>query len=139
MSRLSSDQLNSLLKLLSLLILVDGRVYPEEVTVMGSQLSKLCNQVDKNVMFTPEMGQDWFKSNQKRLGLVLGSKDREQAIAISIMSLRGLNKELLQKTVYAMVRIGWADGEYHPEEEKLVQEAIRIWDLRGVRRTATQR
>lgn len=124
---LTADYLEKLLRLFSTLIIIDGKILPEEVEVMGQQLSRICKMVDEDILFTPEMGKDWFVANQRQIGVELASENRQRAISTSLMDLVGLKRALQQKIIYALLRISWADGEYHEEEETYVQMASRAW------------
>ncbi len=136
---INTEQLDGIFRLLSTLIIIDGKILPEEVDVMGIQISKLCKLIDDGILVTPEIAKDWFINNQKQIGLTLTSSDRRRVVVKSITELAGLKRDVLQKLSYAMIRISWADGEYHAEEENYVQMASRAWGLQDhglVRRTA---
>lgn len=126
---LNTDYLDKLLRLFSTLIIIDGKILPEEVEVMGQQLARITNMVDDGILFTPEMGKDWFIANQKQISTELMSQDRQRVISASLMGLVGLNQKFQQKILYAMIRISWADGEYHTEEENYVHLASMAWGL----------
>lgn len=126
---LNAKQLDSILRLLSTLIIIDGRILPEEVDAMGGQISRLCGIIDDGILITPEIAKDWFVNNQRQIGLLLASPDRKKIVAKTMMELVGLNRNILQKLTYAMIRISWADGEYHAEEENYVEMAMKVWGL----------
>lgn len=127
--KLTSDKLNDVLSLFSLVILSDGKVYPEEVSVMGNQLSKLLSVVDPNILFSPEMGRDWFANNRKSLKMLISVEDNRHFIDIALMKLKDAEPKLKKMLVYAMIRIAWADGEFHDKEEYMVKRAEDIWKI----------
>lgn len=126
---MNSDQVNDVLTLFALLILVDGKVKVEETHVMGRQLARLQSSLDPGVMFTPAMGVDWFKSNSAQLRSLLNSEDRDLYLKTSIHKLARLDKNLKLQIYYVLIRIAYADAEYHASERKLVDIAAQAWGL----------
>lgn len=126
---MNSDQLNDTLSLFSLLILADGKIYAEETEVMGRQLFNIQKSLETGILFTPEMGVDWFKNNLFALRTVMQSDDREAFLKSVIFKLRALDKNVKLKIYYAMIRIAHADAEYHATERGIVELAGEVWEL----------
>ncbi len=126
---MNSEQLNDTLMLFSLLILADGKIFVEETDVMGRQLHQLQKSLETGIIFTPEMGVDWFKSNLFNLRNLMGSDNRQTYIKTTIVKLSKLPLRTKLKIYYAMIRIAHADAEYHGSERKMIELASDIWDL----------
>ncbi len=131
---MNSQQLNETLTLFSLLILIDGKIFPEELEVMVNQLAQIQNSTSTDILFTPAMAKDWFKNNVKSLRMILESDDHENLMKTAVFKLAKYEDDLRLKIYDAMIRIAHADGECHPTEIKMVEHASTSWGIEHLNR-----
>ena len=126
---MNSEQLNDTLSLFSLLILADGKIFAEETEVMGRQLFKIQQSLETEILFTPDMGVEWFKDNLFSLRTVMQGTERDVYLRSAIVKLSGLEKPAKMKIYNALIRIAHADADYHDKERSIVKLAEEVWDL----------
>lgn len=124
--------MDKILRLYALLILIDQRVYPEEIDAIGAQLSILSSYLGEDVLFTPEMGRDWFLANHVHLERLVSTKEANIFVSKTLMNLKNIDPIILRRIIFTLSRIAWADGELHESEQNLAHSAIKLWNLKGL-------
>lgn len=117
-----------LLKLLSLIVMMDGKVYQEEMAAFVAAALKLQTRLSPEIVLTEQMIRDWFINHRDDLKEIVDSLDYDQVITSIISPIRGLpEKELVLK---AMMTIAQSDGFYHAKERLIIIKTARYWNIR---------
>ncbi len=124
---MDDKQLENILRLLSIVILADKKVYPEEVDVMSSMIKELCSEIDQNLFITKKMAGDWFRMNRASLESVLQGPYRNDFIHESLLSLK--DSPHTQNLHKLILKVSNSDGEFHEKERSLAILAERLWSL----------
>ncbi len=124
---MNKEYLEETLNLLASVILIDKRVYPEEVETFASAVKRLSNLIDPNILFTDSMAADWFKANRATILERLNSEKRDVFIRNRIRNLS--NFKDYKEIFYNMIRIAHADNDYHPSEHILIKQAAAAWNI----------
>lgn len=118
---------NDVLRLLCMMILIDGKVYEEEVEAFKDAAMTLRDMVDPHLMLTRHMAEDWFHLHRDDLSIGVSSVFMDTTIA---KALNGLNEvEDKKGVIFALLKVAMSDGRKHPAEEKLLNSACEMWGL----------
>ena len=125
--KMNKEYLENVLSLLTVVILIDEKVYPEEVETFSDAVQRISEQIDPNILFTKSMAADWFRANREGILLKLNQDGSEGLIAQLVQSLRRLpgHKEVF----FNMIRIAHADQEYHHKEHMVIKMAADAWNI----------
>jgi len=124
---MTSEQINDVLRVLSLVIVADGRVLKEEVDALANEAHKLIAQIDEGVFFTKSMAVDWFHNNRTTISLTLSSNNSLKLTSIALRKIDFFeNKRALY---FSMQRIAHSDNEYHSKENEVIQLAAKYWGV----------
>jgi len=124
---MDNKELENILRLVSIVILADKKVYPEEVDVMSSQILKLCSEIDRDLFVTKKMAGDWFRMNRATLESALGGPYRNDFIHSALISLKDTS---YTGSLYNLIlKISNSDGEFHEKERSLAILAQRLWGI----------
>lgn len=124
---MNKEYLEEILTLLTLVILIDDKVYPEEVETFAKAINRLSHLIDPNILFTNSMAKDWFQAN--RTGIAVRLKQDEQKIMIKSVLKKLKPFRNLKEVFFNMIRIAHSDQDYHQREHILIQEAAMIWNI----------
>jgi len=97
---MKKEYLENMLTLLTVVILIDDKVYPEEVETFSKAVQRISAQIDPNTMTVVN-------------GLI-----------------RNLREFAGHKDVFFnMIRIAHSDDEYHKAEHQVIKTASEIWQI----------
>jgi len=116
-----------ILTLLSFAVLIDRRVYKEEVDCFTEQAVQLQKILTPDMLFSKKMAFDWFMAHREEKMSQLQSDKYELHILESVIALtdfKGHNHILA-----AMSEISQSDGEYHDKELNLISLAKANWGI----------
>lgn len=124
---MNKEYLENVLQLLTVVILVDEKVYPEEVETFSIAVQKISEQIDPNILFTQSMARDWFKANRESVQLKLKATGATAMINATIQNLRNFpgHKDIF----FNMIRIAHSDQEYHTKEHAVIKMASDAWKI----------
>jgi len=124
---LEGENLDKILRLLSIVILADKRVYKEEVDTMCSQLLKLYVDICPGVLLTDSMVREWFQSNRASIHSAINGPYRIEFISDTLISLNRFPHR--KKLFEVLLSISYSDGEYHKDERSVIFMAQKHWKL----------
>lgn len=116
-----------ILTLLSFAVLIDRRVYKEEVDCFTDQSVKLQKILTPDMLFSKKMAFDWFMAHREEKMTQLKSDKFELHILESIIALSAFKGH--NHILAAMNEISQSDGEYHDKEVNLISLAKAHWDI----------
>ena len=115
------------LRLLSMMILVDEKVYQEEVEAFKTAALSLRDKVNPKLMLTRQMAEDWFDLNRDDIAIGISKVFYESSVSKTLQSLESVpNKEDL---IVALLKVAMSDGRKHRSEELLLHKARETWNL----------
>lgn len=124
---MNKEYLEHILTLLTVVILIDDKVYPEEVEAFSKAVQKISEQIDPDILFTSSMAADWFKANRESVQLKLKSTGAEALIRSLIQNIKSFPKN--KDVFFNMIRIAHSDAEYHSTEHDLLRMAADVWNI----------
>lgn len=124
---MKKEYLENVLTLLTVVILIDEKVYPEEVETFSKAVQKISEQIDPNILFTPSMAADWFKANRANVQMKLKQESYKTVISNIIQNLRGFTGH--KDVFFNMIRIAHSDQEYHETEHEVIRMASEVWKI----------
>ena len=124
---MQDKELQNILTLLSLAVLVDRKVYEVEVHALGRQITQLYKTLKTSMFVTEQMAVDWFHSNRADLIAILEGPDKDIYIIQLLTKLSDFPKKF--RLYDAILRVAYADAEYHQSENDLVKLASKIWNI----------
>jgi len=116
-----------ILTLLTFSILIDNRVYKEEVDCFAIEALKIRDLIDPDMLFSKKMAFDWFLAHREEKMAQLKSDKFELRILESIIALSAMKGR--EHVLAAMNEIVQSDGEFHNKEENLIDLAKANWGL----------
>lgn len=116
-----------ILTLLTMVILIDRRVYKEEVDTFVIAVYELNNAISPDIFFTESMAFEWFKANRDQVKNKLVGKFADRNMKDVIIRLKPLKHK--EAILHAMSRIAHADEDYHSREHSVIQQAAYSWKL----------
>jgi len=122
-----TGQWTHILTLLSVAVIIDNRVYKEEVDMFVDQAMSLKDVITPDMIFSKKMAFDWFVVHRDEVKSWLAKDDSGTIILRHILSLGDspFCKDIL-KAIYAIVTV---DGEYHASEVDMITMACKHWNL----------
>lgn len=118
---------NSLLKLLGLIVMVDGKVYHEEVDAFAKAAMKLQKMLNPDMFLSQMMIIDWFKNHREQLKAIVDSLEYDSHLIEIIKPIRGLPQK--KQVLNAMISIAESDSFYHSKEHMIINKAARYWNV----------
>jgi len=120
-------QWTHILTLLSVAVMVDNRVYKEEVDMFVERAMALKEIITPNMIFSKKMAFDWFVVHRDEVKDWMADIDPHTIILRHILALgeSPFCKEILE-AIYAIATV---DGEYHPSEVDVIGMACKHWHL----------
>lgn len=116
-----------LLRLLGLMVMVDKKVYQEEVEAFTQAAMQLQTALSPKMMMTRKMALDWFINHRDRLKHVVDSMDYDRELMEVIGQLKDLPEKV--EVIKAMINIALADDSYHGKEKMIVEKALFYWKI----------
>lgn len=116
-----------LLRLMALIILVDKKVYQEEVEAFIKATMQLRDAISPNMMMTPKMAKDWFIVHRERIEEVVNSLNYDYELIEIIGHLRGLPQKT--EVLKAMIAIALSDDFYHDKEKMIIKKTVLYWNI----------
>jgi len=118
---------NDVLQLLSIMILIDGKVYEEEVEAFKDAALTLRDMVDPKLMLTRHMAGDWFTQHRDDLEIGVSLVFYESTVSKALKNLDEVEDK--KGLLFALLKVAMSDGRKHPAEEKLLNSACESWGL----------
>jgi uncharacterized tellurite resistance protein B-like protein len=120
-----------LLRLMSLMVIADGRVLEEEIRVFVFRMMELRRKLAPDLMFSEGLVRDWFAAHREEIS---EHTDAERTVYL-MSALSGLDDfdrhKMLVESINAVAR---ADGHRHDREMEIISTAAERWDIRVPRR-----
>jgi len=121
------SQWNHVLTLLAVTVVVDGRVYKEEVDTFVEQALNLKEKASPDMLFSKKMVFDWFVVHRDEIIKWLDEPDSQTRILRHILAL-GENAHRAE-IMTAMYAIAIADDNYHKTEVDTLSLASKHWGV----------
>lgn len=125
---MKSDDWNSLLKLLGLIVMMDGKVYQEELQAFEESALRLQKVISPDLFLTGTMAKDWFINHRSYLSQLVHSLDYDRAILEIIAPIKTLPQK--DMVLRAMISVAKADGYFHNKERMIVEKTARYWNVK---------
>lgn len=116
-----------ILTLLSVAVIIDDRVYKEEVDMFVEQAVKLKEIISPEMIFSKKMAFDWFVVHRDEIKVWANDLDAHAAILRHILALG--ESPHCKNILNAIYEIANVDGEYHPSEADVITMACEHWNL----------
>ncbi len=124
---MTSEEWHDILTLLTMVIMVDRRVYKEEVDTFVKTVKQLNDSISPETFMTEGMAFDWFKSNRERVKNLLVGKDVDRNIKTAITRTKNIPGKAL--IIKAMGSIAQADSDFHKSEHTVIRRAAYGWGV----------
>lgn len=124
---MDTRQWTHILTLLSVAVIIDNRVYKEEVDMFVDQALKLKGVISPDMIFSKKMAFDWFVVHRDEIKLWLNDIDSNTVILRHILALG--ESPFCQDILDSIYAIANVDGEYHPSEVDVIGMACKHWHL----------
>jgi len=120
-------QWTDILTLLTVAVVVDNRVYKEEVDMFVERALSLKDIITPDMIFSKKMAFDWFVVHRDEVKAWMTGIDPYTTILRHILALgeSSFCKEILE-AIYAIATV---DGEYHASEVDMIGMACKHWHL----------
>lgn len=126
---MGSKNSDNILKLLALVVLVDKRVYKEEVDTLAVEAENILKNT-LGLFMTQSMAVDWFQTNRTSLQALLDDEFLDYNLNVAIKCVDEFpDKTSLRR---AMLRVAYADDEFHDSENRLIRMAGQKWGLEPI-------
>ena len=116
-----------ILTLLTFSVLIDNRVYKEEVDCFTEQALKIRALLNPEMLFSKKMAFDWFMAHRDEKKAQLKSDKFELHILESVMALSAMKGR--HQVLAAMDEVVQSDGELHNKEVNLIALTKANWGL----------
>lgn len=116
-----------ILTLLTTTVVIDGKVYKEEVDTFVVEALKLKEQISPDMLFSKKMVFDWFVVHRDETAKWLKEPDSKAQILRHILSLG--ESPHRAKIMAAMYAIAISDDKYHKAESDTLSLAAKHWRL----------
>ena len=121
------SQWNHILNLLAVTIIVDGRIYKEEVDTFVDEALSLKEKASPNMLISKKMIFDWFVVHRDDIKKWLQESDPHKRV---MQHIHALGKNPHRKTIMsAMYSIAVSDGNYHKTEVDTLSLAAKSWGM----------
>jgi len=120
-----------LLRLMSLMVIADGRVLEEEIRVFVFRMTGLRKKLAPDLMFSEGLVRDWFNAHREDIA-AQSTEERRVFLQDTLSSLDDFDRhKILIESINAVAR---ADGFRHEAEMEIITSAAKRWDIRVPRR-----
>ena len=125
---MDTQQWRHILTLLSVAVVVDSRVYKEEVDMFVEQATKLKDIISPDMIFSRKMAFDWFVVHRDEIKAWV--KDLESSQTTLKQHILALGESVFCREILnALFSIAKVDGEYHASEIDVITMACKHWNL----------
>ena len=121
------SQWTHILTLLAVTVIIDGRIYKEEVDTFVAESVALKEKLSPDMIFSKKMVFDWFVVHRDDMAKWLKDPESHTQILKHILAL-GENPHR-DKILSAMYAIAISDQKYHKTESDTLSLAAKHWDL----------
>jgi uncharacterized tellurite resistance protein B-like protein len=118
---------NEVLRLLSMMILIDGKVFEEEIEAFKDAAIALRDMVDPSLVLTRHMAGDWFTQHRDEIAIGVSHVFYESTVSKTLERLNDIEDK--KGLLVALLKVAMSDGVKHPAEEKLFNSACETWGL----------
>lgn len=124
---MSGTTWSGIFRLLSVMILVDDRIYQEEVEAFTKACMTLNETISPGMILTRKTAFDWFLANRDALKSQLEQNTLENLIE---KLARNINPQI-DKTLllHALENISMSDGQQHAREKVILRKLATLWAL----------
>ena len=116
-----------ILMLLTIAVVIDRRVYKEEVDAFRREALALRDILTPDMIFSDKMAFDWFLMHRDRVMEWLIEPEANQKIVGHLQALR--SEPARSRVLHALYEISISDGECHPSETSFLALAAEQWNL----------
>jgi len=109
------------------MILIDGKVYQEELEAFTDAAIALRDNVDPNLMLTGHMAKDWFAAHRNEILTSIRPSCYEGTVFRTLKRLDEVENK--RDLIFALLKVAMSDGFKHPSEEKLLKSACKTWGV----------
>jgi len=109
------------------MILIDGKVYQEELEAFTDAAIALRDNVDPNLMLTGHMAKDWFTAHRNEILTSIRPSCYEGTVFRTLKRLDEVENK--RDLIFALLKVAMSDGFKHPSEEKLLKSACKTWGV----------
>jgi len=124
---MDTSQWTHILNLLAITVIVDKKVYKEEVDCFVAEALALKDDISPDMLFSKKMVFDWFVVHRDEITKWLGEDDSQTHILRHILAL-GENRHRA-KILNAMYAVAMSDNNYHKSEVGTLTLAAKHWHL----------
>jgi len=130
MGNMNTDHWEKIMRLFACVILVDGKVYDEEVVCFADMVDYLSRRLPIKQRVSRVQALSWFAQNRKFIARDIAKRGMDKAARDAILAVEHFpnKKDLL----IVMRQIAHVDGLFHPSEQGVVQQAAKFWKLETV-------
>ena len=114
-----------ILNILCLTILVDGKVYKEEVDAFLRVSRQMNNKISEGMMLTDKMLVDWFSVHKDQLAADLNANARGKFLTDHFCRVD--DPKITGPLLECMLAISRSDQDFHNLEVSMVERAAKIW------------
>ncbi len=122
---MDTSQWTHILTLMTVTVVVDGRVYKEEVDTFVAESIKLKETITPNMIFSKKMAFDWFVVHRDEITKWFKEPEAQKKVLRHILAL-GENPNR-KKILAAMYAIAISDDKYHKSESDTLSLAAKHW------------
>jgi len=126
---IGAGEWRSLLKLVGLMAVANGKLVKEDVDAFQEAMMELRVVVDPTLVMTRKMLKDWFIYNIDELKAVVNGLEYDSELLAIFKHIRSFPFKLDVAT--AMMRVGIADGDYGDMEKMFMKKTILYWNMRS--------
>ena len=116
-----------ILVLLTIAVVIDRRVYKEEVDAFRREALALREVLTPDMIFSDKMAFDWFLVHRDNVLDWLREPNAKDIIIGHIQKLK--NEPARARILEAMYAISIADKEFHPNEDDLIGLTAKHWGV----------
>ena len=120
-----------LLRLMSLMVIADGRVLEEEIRVFVFRMTELRRKLAPEMMFSEGLVRDWFSAQREEIARD-HAEDREGYLENILSGLDDFDRH--QVLVDAINAVARADGFRHDAEMAIITAAAERWGVKVPKR-----
>jgi len=118
-----------ILRLLGLCIIIDRKVFKDEVDAFQECAIELRDIIDPTVCLTKKMAYDWFRLNKHILEDIRDNMSLETALFETLAPIKSISHK--SDIISCMVKIAISDGEYCAKEKNLIKKTCLFWNVRS--------
>ena len=116
-----------ILTLLTIAVVIDRRIYKEEVDTFRKEVLALCEILTPEMIFSDKMAFDWFLVHRDKVMTWLIEPQAKQTIITHLQKLK--NEPARARILQSLHAIVIADNECHLHEAEFINLAAEQWEL----------